>query len=78
MLAIGLDDRLAYFRVDLARLDDAVDRVLDITRSAYPSLKVPSVPFALAAFRRRRRGPLGCNRQAAVMARSCRARACRI
>jgi hypothetical protein len=41
MLAIGLDDRLPHFRVDLGRLDDAVERVLATTRTAYPSLNVP-------------------------------------
>jgi hypothetical protein len=41
MLALGLDDRLARFRVDLDRLDPAVDRVLAVTRAAYPTLDVP-------------------------------------
>jgi Protein of unknown function (DUF1688) len=41
MLAIGLDDKLPHFRVDLARLPEAVDLVLDITRKNYPSLTVP-------------------------------------
>jgi hypothetical protein len=41
MLAIGLDDRLPHFRVELGRLDDAVDRTLATTRAAYPSLDVP-------------------------------------
>lgn len=41
MLAIGLDDKLPHFRVDLAPLPGAVDLVLDITRKAYPSLEVP-------------------------------------
>jgi hypothetical protein len=41
MLAIGLDDKLPHFRVDLRRLDKAVDLVLETTRHAYPSLVVP-------------------------------------
>ncbi len=41
MLAIGLDDKLPHFRVDLARLPEAVDLVLQITRKNYPSLAVP-------------------------------------
>jgi hypothetical protein len=42
MLAIGLDDRLPHFRIDLGRMDDVVELVLETTRSAYPS---PDVPF---------------------------------
>ncbi len=41
MLAIGLDDKLPHFRVDLSRLPKAVDLVLEITRTNYPSLNVP-------------------------------------
>jgi hypothetical protein len=41
LLAIGLDDRLQHFRIDLGRMDAAVDLVLDTTRAAYPSLDVP-------------------------------------
>jgi hypothetical protein len=41
MLAIGLDDRLPHFRIDLGRLDNAADLVLETTRQAYPSLDVP-------------------------------------
>ncbi|MBR1187834.1 URC4/urg3 family protein [Bradyrhizobium sp. AUGA SZCCT0160] len=41
MLAIGLDDRLPNFRVDLDRMDSAVDLVLETTRKAYPSFDVP-------------------------------------
>jgi hypothetical protein len=41
MLALGLDDRLPNFRVDLARLDDAVDLVITVTRRDYPSLDIP-------------------------------------
>ena len=41
MLAIGLKDKLPHFRVDLRRLDEAVDLVVDTTRQNYPSLVVP-------------------------------------
>src|SRR3984957_9817419 len=41
MLAIGLDDKLPHFRVDLARLPAVVDLVIEITRKNYPSLVVP-------------------------------------
>jgi hypothetical protein len=41
MLAIGLDDRLPHFRVDLRRFDAAVDLVMETTRRAYPSLVMP-------------------------------------
>ena len=41
MLAIGLDDRLANFRIDLDRLDATVDLVLKVTRAAYPSDVIP-------------------------------------
>jgi Protein of unknown function (DUF1688) len=41
MLAIGLDDKLPNFRVDLARLPDAANRTLAATLKAYPSLDVP-------------------------------------
>ena len=41
MLAIGLDDGLAHFRVDLGRLDAAADLVAATTREAYPALDVP-------------------------------------
>jgi hypothetical protein len=41
MLALGLDDKLPHFRVDLTKLDGAVDLVLATTRKAYPSLDVP-------------------------------------
>ncbi|UZE52175.1 URC4/urg3 family protein [Rhodopseudomonas sp. P2A-2r] len=41
LLAIGLDDGLQHFRIDLGRMDAAVDLVLDTTRAAYPSLDVP-------------------------------------
>jgi hypothetical protein len=41
MLALGLDDKLPNFRVDLGRLDDAADLVAAATRKNYPSLDVP-------------------------------------
>lgn len=41
MLEIGLDDRLAHFRIDLGRLEDAVDLVLATTQKAYPGFDVP-------------------------------------
>src|SRR5438552_18173078 len=40
MLAIGLEDRLPNFRIDLDRLDRAVDLVLETMRKAYPSFDV--------------------------------------
>ncbi len=39
MLALG--ERLPNFRVDLGRLDDTAQLVIDTTRAAYPSLDVP-------------------------------------
>jgi hypothetical protein len=41
LLALGVDGRLPHFRVDLSKLDKVADRVLAITRAAYPSLDVP-------------------------------------
>ena len=41
MLAIGLEDKLPNFRIDLGRLDDAAERTLAATLKAYPSLEVP-------------------------------------
>src|SRR5215217_4287982 len=41
MLAIGLEDRLPNFRIDLDRMDGAVDLVEETTRKAYPSFEVP-------------------------------------
>jgi hypothetical protein len=41
MLALGLDDKLPNFQVDLARMDVVIDLVLETTRAAYPSLDVP-------------------------------------
>ncbi len=39
MLALG--DRLPNFQVDLARLDDTAQLVIDTTRAAYPTLDIP-------------------------------------
>src|ERR1700683_1750001 len=41
MLALGLDDKLPNFRVDLARLDHAVDLVIAAPRRDYPALAIP-------------------------------------
>ena len=41
MLAIGLEDRLPNFRIDLDRMEGVVDLVLETTRKAYPSFDVP-------------------------------------
>ncbi|MBI1203891.1 MAG: DUF1688 family protein [Rhodopseudomonas sp.] len=41
MLTLGLEDRLPNFRVDLSQLDAIAERVLAVTRQAYPSLDIP-------------------------------------
>jgi hypothetical protein len=41
LLAIGLEDRLPHFRVDLPRLGEAAAFVAEMTKAAYPSLDVP-------------------------------------
>ena len=41
MLALGLDDKLPHFRIDLAQLDHAADLVTATTRKNYPTLDVP-------------------------------------
>lgn len=41
LLALGLEDKLPHFAVDLARMADATDLVLAVTRASYPSLDVP-------------------------------------
>ena len=41
MLALGLDDKLPHFRIDLRRLDDATELVRAATLKNYPSLDVP-------------------------------------
>src|ERR1700733_14694901 len=40
-LELGLSDRLRFFRIDLDRLDAAVDLVLATTKEAYPGFDVP-------------------------------------
>ena len=41
MLAAGLRDALAHFRIDLERMDDVTAAVLATIDKAYPSLKIP-------------------------------------
>ena len=41
LLAIGLEDRLPNFRLDLDRMDATAELVVATTREAYPSLAVP-------------------------------------
>ena len=41
MLALGLEDRLPNFRVDLTQLDDAAELVIATMHKAYPSLDIP-------------------------------------
>jgi hypothetical protein len=41
ILAIGIEDKLPNFRIDLGRLEDAVELVLATTRRAYPTLDIP-------------------------------------
>ncbi|MGJ4995317.1 URC4/urg3 family protein [Bradyrhizobium sp. HKCCYLS3077] len=41
LLALGLDDKLPHFRVDLGKLEGIADLVLDVTNKAYPSGEVP-------------------------------------
>src|ERR1700753_62093 len=41
MLELGLSDQLKFFRIDLDRLDAAVDLVLATTKQVYPDLDVP-------------------------------------
>ncbi len=41
MLEMGLSGELQHFRIDLGRLDSAVDLVLDVTRKAYPAFDIP-------------------------------------
>lgn len=41
MLALGLSDQLPHFRIDLSRLDTAVDLVIATTRKNYPAGDVP-------------------------------------
>lgn len=41
LLAMGLEDKLPNFRIDLDRMDGAIDLVIETTRQAYPSFDVP-------------------------------------
>ncbi len=41
MLALALDDKLPNFRIQLDKMDEVVDLVLQTTREAYPALDVP-------------------------------------
>jgi hypothetical protein len=41
MLALGLEDKLPHFRIDIDRIDDVVELVIETTREAYPSLQIP-------------------------------------
>jgi len=41
MLALGLEDRLPNFRIDLSQLEPTAERVIATTRKAYPSLDIP-------------------------------------
>ncbi len=41
LLETGLAGNLAHFSVDIGRLENAADLVLDVTRQAYPDLQIP-------------------------------------
>jgi Protein of unknown function (DUF1688) len=41
MLALGLEDKLPHFHIDMDRIDDVVELVIETTRKAYPSLQIP-------------------------------------
>ena len=41
MLAVGLEDGLAHFRIEPARLEEVASLVAETTRAAYPDLEVP-------------------------------------
>jgi uncharacterized protein DUF1688 len=41
LLAFGLENKLPNFRIDLGRLDDVVELVIETTRKTYPLLEVP-------------------------------------
>lgn len=41
LLELGLAGKLKHFRVDMERLPAVADYVLDVTRSAYPTLEIP-------------------------------------
>ncbi|MBS0536836.1 MAG: URC4/urg3 family protein [Proteobacteria bacterium] len=41
LLALGLEGRLPHFQVEMKKLDAVADRVIAVTRTAYPTLDVP-------------------------------------
>ncbi len=41
MLALGLEGKLPNFRIDLSLIDSTAERVLAVTRQAYPTLDIP-------------------------------------
>src|SRR6201992_209906 len=41
LLALGLEDRLPHFTIDLRKLDALADLVLAVTQKAYPTSDVP-------------------------------------
>ncbi|MBS0248071.1 MAG: URC4/urg3 family protein [Proteobacteria bacterium] len=41
LLALGLEGRLPHFQVEIGKLDKVADRVIAVTRAAYPMLDVP-------------------------------------
>jgi len=41
LLALGLDGRLPHFQVEMKKLDAVADRVIAVTRAAYPGIDVP-------------------------------------
>ena len=41
LLALGLEGRLPHSQVEMKRLDAVADRVIAVTRAAYPRLDVP-------------------------------------
>ncbi len=41
LLALGMNDELLHFRIDLERLEDAADLVAEATQATYPTLEVP-------------------------------------
>ncbi|MCW5691807.1 MAG: URC4/urg3 family protein [Pseudolabrys sp.] len=41
LLALGLEGRLPHFQVEIGKLDKVADRVIAVTRAAYPNLDVP-------------------------------------
>lgn len=41
LLALGLEGRLPHFQIEIKKLDAVADRVIAVTRAAYPALDVP-------------------------------------